>query len=92
MFVAQPVQPWIELAPSQFTHAANGFRVVVRMILPGSPLRAWAKLGFRVVLGKRHEIDLRVFCRRQLHQAELTSSGPLVGDDRDWLRDCGGRA
>jgi len=86
--VAQQVQRWTEVTPSQFTHEAEGL-ALVRSLLPSSPpFRAWSNLEFRDSHGKWHEVDLLVLGRRRLHLVELKYySGTLRGDDLTWRRD-----
>jgi hypothetical protein len=86
--VAQGVQRWMEVTPSQFTHEAEGL-ALVRALLPGNaPFRAWSNFEFRDSHGKWHEVDLLVLGRRRLHLVELKYySGTLRGDDLTWRRD-----
>ena len=86
--MAQQVQRWIEVTPSQFSHEAEGLNVV-RSLLPGNaPFRAWSNFEFRDGHGKWHEVDLLVLGRRRLHLVELKYySGTLRGDDLTWRRD-----
>lgn len=79
---------WVEVTPSQFTHEAEGLRLV-RELLPGNaPFRAWSNFEFRDNHGKWHEVDLLVLGRRQLHLVELKYyRGTLRGDDHRWLRE-----
>ena len=86
--MAQQVQRWIEVTPSQFPHEAEGLNIV-RSLLPGNaPFRAWSNLEFRDGQGKWHEVDLLVLGRRRLHLVELKYySGTLRGDDLTWRRD-----
>jgi serine/threonine protein kinase len=86
--VAQRVQRWIEVTPSQFAHEAEGLNLI-RSLLPGNaPFRAWSNFEFRDGYGKWHEVDLLVLGRRRLHLVELKYySGTLRGDDLTWRRD-----
>ncbi|HEY1620728.1 MAG TPA: BREX system serine/threonine kinase PglW [Streptosporangiaceae bacterium] len=86
--MAQRVQRWVEVTPSQFTHEAQGLSVA-RALLPGNaPFRAWSNFEFRDAHGKWHEVDLLVLGRRRLHLVELKYySGTLRGDDLTWRRD-----
>src|SRR5215470_10689771 len=88
MTVAQHIQRWIEVTPSQFSHEAEGLNLV-RSILPkNAPFRAWSNFEFRDAQGKWHEVDLLVLGRRRLHLVELKYySGTLRGDDLTWRRD-----
>jgi serine/threonine protein kinase len=86
--VAQRVERWVEVTPSQFTHEAEGLGII-RALLPSSaPFRAWSNLEFRDGYGKWHEVDLVVLGRRRLHLVELKYyTGALRGDDLTWRRD-----
>ncbi len=86
--MAQRVQRWIEVTPSQFTHEAEGLNIV-RGLLPDQPsFRAWSNFEFRDGHGKWHEVDLLVLGRRRLHLVELKYyTGTLRGDDLTWRRD-----
>jgi serine/threonine protein kinase len=86
--VAQRVQRWIEVTPSQFTHEAEGLNLVRSLLPDNAPFRAWSNLEFRDGHGKWHEVDLLVLGRRRLHLVELKYySGRLRGDDLTWRRD-----
>jgi len=86
--VAQQVQRWIEVTPSQFTHEAEGLSVVRELLPDQSPFRAWSNFEFRDGQGKWHEVDLLVLGRRRLHLIELKYyAGTLRGDDLTWRRD-----
>ena len=58
--VAQHVQRWIEVTPSQFTHEAEGLNVVRALLPDQPPFRAWSNFEFRDGQGKWHEVDLLV--------------------------------
>jgi len=86
--VAQRVQRWIEVTPSQFTHEAEGLNLVRSLLPANAPFRAWSNFEFRDGHGKWHEVDLLVLGRRRLHLVELKYySGTLRGDDLTWRRD-----
>jgi serine/threonine protein kinase len=86
--VAQRIQRWIEVTPSQFTHEAEGLGIVRTLLPPNAPFRAWSNLEFRDAYGKWHEVDLVVLGRRRLHLVELKYyTGALRGDDLTWRRD-----
>jgi serine/threonine protein kinase len=86
--VAQRVQRWVEVTPSQFTHEAEGLNLVRALLPANSPFRAWSNFEFRDGYGKWHEVDLLVLGRRRLHLVELKYySGTLRGDDLTWRRD-----
>jgi serine/threonine protein kinase len=86
--VAQRVQRWIEVTPSQFTHETEGLNLVRSFLPATAPFRAWSNLEFRDGHGKWHEVDLLVLGRRRLHLVELKYySGTLRGDDLTWRRD-----
>jgi serine/threonine protein kinase len=86
--VAQRVERWIEVTPSQFTHEAEGLNIIRSLLPRNAPFRAWSNLEFRDAHGKWHEVDLVVLGRRRLHLVELKYySGTLRGDDLTWLRD-----
>lgn len=86
--MAQRIQRWIEVTPSQFPHEAEGLNLI-RSALPGNaPFRAWSNFEFRDAQGKWHEVDLLVLGRRRLHLVELKYyAGALRGDDLTWRRD-----
>ena len=86
--MAQRVQRWIEVTPSQFTHEAEGLSLVRSLLPANAPFRAWSNFEFRDGHGKWHEVDLLVLGRRRLHLVELKYySGTLRGDDLTWRRD-----
>jgi serine/threonine protein kinase len=86
--VAQAVERWIEVTPSQFTHEAEGLNIIRDLLPKNAPFRAWSNLEFRDDYGKWHEVDLVVLGRRRLHLVELKYySGTLRGDDLTWRRD-----
>ena len=86
--MAQRVQRWIEVTPSQFTHEAEGLNLVRSLLPANAPFRAWSNFEFRDGHGKWHEVDLLVLGRRRLHLVELKYySGTLRGDDLTWRRD-----
>jgi hypothetical protein len=86
--VAQRVQRWMEVTPSQFTHEAEGLNLIRALLPANAPFRAWSNLEFRDGHGKWHEVDLLVLGRRRLHLVELKYySGTLRGDDLTWRRD-----
>ena len=86
--MAQRVQRWLEVTPSQFTHEAEGLNVVRSLLPANAPFRAWSNFEFRDGHGKWHEVDLLVLGRRRLHLVELKYySGTLRGDDLTWRRD-----
>lgn len=79
---------WVEVTPSQFTHEAEGLRLVRELLPSTSPYRAWSNFEFRDGQGRWHEVDLLVLGRGRLHLVELKYySGTLSGDDHRWLRD-----
>jgi hypothetical protein len=69
--VAQQVQRWIGVTPSQFPHEAEGLNIVRSLLPDNAPFRAWSNLEFRDGQGKWHEVDLLVLGRRRLHLVEL---------------------
>ena len=69
--MAQPVQRWIEVTPSQFTHEAEGLNLIRSLLPANAPFRAWSNFEFRDGHGKWHEVDLLVLGRRRLHLVEL---------------------
>jgi serine/threonine protein kinase len=86
--VAQRVERWVEVTPSQFTHEAEGLRIIRDLLPSTAPFRAWSNLEFRDAYGKWHEVDLVVLGRRRLHLVELKYyTGALRGDDLTWRRD-----
>jgi hypothetical protein len=86
--VAQRIERWIEVTPSQFTHEAEGLNIIRALLPKNAPFRAWSNLEFRDGHGKWHEVDLVVLGRRRLHLVELKYySGTLRGDDLTWRRD-----
>ena len=86
--MAQPVQRWIEVTPSQFTHEVEGLNLIRSLLPANAPFRAWSNFEFRDGHGKWHEVDLLVLGRRRLHLVELKYySGTLRGDDLTWRRD-----
>ena len=86
--VAQRVQRWVEVTPSQFTHEAEGLSLIRSLLPVNAPFRAWSNFEFRDGHGKWHEVDLLVLGRRRLHLVELKYySGTLRGDDLTWRRD-----
>ena len=86
--MAQPVQRWSEVTPSQFTHEAEGLSLLRSLLPANAPFRAWSNFEFRDGHGKWHEVDLLVLGRRRLHLVELKYySGTLRGDDLTWRRD-----
>ena len=86
--MAQQVQRWIEVTPSQFTHEAEGLNIVRCATAGEPPFRAWSNFEFRDSQGKWHEVDLLVLGRRRLHLVELKYyTGTLRGDDLTWRRD-----
>lgn len=79
---------WVEVSPSQFTHEAEGLRLVKELLPDVEPFRAWSNFEFRDTHGRWHEVDLLVLGRDTLHLVELKYySGRLRGDDHRWLRD-----
>lgn len=79
---------WVEVSPSQFTHEAEGLRLVRELLPDVDPFRAWSNFEFRDTHGRWHEVDLLVLGRDTLHLVELKYySGRLRGDDHRWLRD-----
>jgi len=70
--VARPVQRWIEVTPSQFTHEVEGLNLIRSLLPANAPFRAWSNFEFRDGHGKWHEVDLLVLGRRRLHLVELT--------------------
>jgi hypothetical protein len=86
--VAQQVQRWTEVTPSQFTHEAEGLNIVRTLLPDQPPFRAWSNFEFRDSQGKWHEVDLLVLGRRRLHLIELKYyAGTLRGDDLTWRRE-----
>jgi serine/threonine protein kinase len=86
--VAQRVERWVEVTPSQFTHEVEGLGIIRSMLPLNAPFRAWSNLEFRDGQGKWYEVDLVVLGRRRLHLAELKYyTGALRGDDLTWRRD-----
>ena len=86
--MAQQVQRWTEVTPSQFTYEAEGLNLIRASLPAQAPFRAWSNFEFRDGHGKWHEIDLLVLGRRRLHLVELKYySGTLRGDDLTWHRD-----
>lgn len=86
--MAQGVERWVEVTPSQFTHEAEGLGIIRDLLPKNAPFRAWSNLEFRDDYGKWHEVDLVVLGRRRLHLVELKYySGTLRGDDLTWRRD-----
>ena len=86
--MAQRVQRWNEVTPSQFTHEAEGLNIVRALLPDQPPFRAWSNFEFRDGQGKWHEVDLLVLGRRRLHLVELKYyTGTLRGDDLTWRRD-----
>src|SRR5579862_7595201 len=86
--VARPVQRWIEVTPSQFTHEAEGLNLIRSLLPANAPFRAWSNFEFRDGHGKWHEVDLLVLGHRRLHLVELKYyAGTLRGDDLTWRRD-----
>jgi serine/threonine protein kinase len=86
--VAQRVERWIEVTPSQFTHEAEGLNIIRALLPQNSPFRAWSNLEFRDGQGKWHEVDVVVLGRRRMHLVELKYyAGTLRGDDLTWRRD-----
>nr|WP_246300095.1 BREX system serine/threonine kinase PglW [Actinopolyspora biskrensis] len=79
---------WVEVSPSQFTHEAEGLRLVKELLPDVEPFRAWSNFEFRDTHGRWHEVDLLVLGRDTLHLVELKYyNGRLRGDDHRWLRD-----
>lgn len=86
--MAQRVQRWIEVTPSQFTHEAEGLNIIRGLLPPQPPFRAWSNFEFRDSHGKWHEVDLLVLGRRRLHLVEMKYyTGTLRGEDLTWRRD-----
>ena len=86
--MAQRVQRWVEVTPSQFTHEAEGLSLIRSLLPVNAPFRAWSNFEFRDGHGKWHEVDVLVLGRRRLHLVELKYySGTLRGDDLTWRRD-----
>ena len=86
--MAQRVERWIEVTPSQFTHETEGLNIIRALLPTNAPFRAWSNLEFRDGQGKWHEVDLLVLGRRRLHLVELKYyAGTLRGDDLTWRRD-----
>ena len=71
--MAQRVQRWIEVTPSQFTHEAEGLNLVRSLLPANAPFRAWSNFEFRDGHGKWHEVDLLV-----LGQAPAAPGGAEV--------------
>ena len=79
---------WVEVTPSQFTHEAEGLRLVREFLPSAPPYRAWSNFEFRDSQGRWHEVDLLVLGRGRLHLVELKYyRGLLGGDDHRWVRD-----
>ncbi|MCE7001661.1 BREX system serine/threonine kinase PglW [Kibdelosporangium philippinense] len=79
---------WVEVSPSQFTHEAEGLRLIRDLLPDVEPFRAWSNFEFRDVRGRWHEVDLAVLGRDTLYLIELKYySGRLRGDDHRWRRD-----
>lgn len=79
---------WVEVSESQFTHEAEGLRLVRELLPNVEPFRAWSNFEFRDTHGRWHEVDLAVLGRDTLYLVELKYySGTLRGDDHRWLRD-----
>lgn len=79
---------WEEITPSQFTHEAEGLRLVRELLPSAPPYRAWSNFEFRDSQGRWHEVDLLVLGRGRLHLVELKYyRGTLGGDDHRWVRD-----
>ncbi|MGH3902702.1 MAG: BREX system serine/threonine kinase PglW [Pseudonocardiaceae bacterium] len=89
MRLLDPDDPrWVEVTPSQFTHEAEGLRLVRELLPSIGPYRAWSNFEFRDAHGKWHEVDLLVLGRRRMHLVELKYyAGTLSGDDHRWRRD-----
>ena len=45
--MAQQVQRWIEVTPSQFPHKVEGLNIVRSLLPDNAPFRAWSNLEFR---------------------------------------------
>ncbi|MDN5916638.1 MAG: BREX system serine/threonine kinase PglW [Pseudonocardia sp.] len=79
---------WEEITPSQFTHEAEGLRLVRELLPSAPPYRAWSNFEFRDGQGRWHEVDLLLLGRGRLHLVELKYyRGLLGGDDHRWVRD-----
>ena len=52
--MAQQVQRWIEVTPSQFPHKVEGLNIVRSLLPDNAPFRAWSNLEFRDRQGKWH--------------------------------------
>ena len=81
---------WVEVTPSQFTHEAEGLRLVREFLPAAPPYRAWSNFEFRDSQGRWHEVDLLVLGRGRLHLVELkyyrgllSGTGPRRGARRD---------
>lgn len=82
---------WVEVTPSQFSHEAEGLKVVRDLMPDRGPFRAWTNFEFRDDRGTWSEVDLLLLCPDGLHLVELKYyAGRLRGTDQTWLRD--GRA
>ena len=62
--MAQRVQRWTEVTPSQFPHETEGLNIVRSLLPDNAPFRAWSNLEFRDGQGKWQEVDLLVLGRR----------------------------
>lgn len=79
---------WVEVSASQFSHEAEGLRLVKELLPDAEPFRAWSNFEFRDNQGRWHEVDLLVLGRDTLYLVELKYyRGRLRGDDHRWLRD-----
>ncbi|MHB1432128.1 MAG: hypothetical protein ACYCVZ_08445 [Streptosporangiaceae bacterium] len=58
--MAQQVQRWIEVTPSQFPHETEGLNAVHSLLPANAPFRAWSNLEFRDGQGKWYESDQQV--------------------------------
>jgi hypothetical protein len=56
--VAQRVQRWMEVTPSQFTHEAEGLSLIRAGLPANAPFRAWSNFEFRVDPGDARMDDI----------------------------------
>jgi hypothetical protein len=62
---------WVEVSTSQFSHEAEGLRLVKELLPEAEPFRAWSNFEFRDNQGHWHEVDLLVLGRDTLYLVEL---------------------
>jgi hypothetical protein len=62
---------WVEVTPSQFSHEAEGLKVVRDLMPDRGPFRAWTNFEFRDDRGTWSEVDLLLLCPGGLHLVEL---------------------